>query len=393
MSQRDTGVQLQSNGDYWKAVWYDTNGKRKGRSLGSKTELSERKANRECSKIASELALEPARRDAGGNMTLAAWCKRYLELRTDLTDSTRRLHETTIAYLLAFFDGGERRLDRITRSDAADWRVWITQKLDRAPRIKAGGKPETADQVANAIESTTCKHVRTVKTIVKHAMAEGHVGVNVFDHLVGTPPEADSEAPGLSESDVQRIIDAAPSPAWRALIGLCAWAGLRRGEALRLTWADIQWERSRIIVRTVSGRTTTKQRRREVLLEKRLERLLLDVHDQAAPGVDRVTDGISDNNLLRDMKGMIARAGFSVWAKPFHGLRRWRASTWRGDYPEHVVDSWLGHSMQVARKHYVQVADHYYHQGPSEAEQLRDENALLRRRLRRVLKLARGAKQ
>lgn len=388
-SPHDLDVQLHQNGDYWLARWRDSSGKRKSRSLGKRKDaggdVSERKAKRDCSKIQTDLTLEPGRRDAGGNATLGWWCDRYIATRTDIGPKTRLIHLDTIGYLRRYFDD-DKRLDRITKSDATDWRVWMTKQPRRQPK-----EDEDPDTIPRMSETTVCKHVRTCKTIINHAIEEGHVGVNVFSHLKGKAPKLRRSKLQLTPEDIQRLVDAAPSPAWRALIGLCAWAGLRRGEAMRLRWSDIKWDRRRLEVRLPERvGEGTKLAERDVLLERRLEQLLLEVHQQAQPGTELVAP-VPFNNLHRNMVAIVERAGLPKWQKPYHALRGWRASTWRKKYPEPIVDAWLGHSMEVARDHYVAVPESYYQDASDEDDPRDAEIAILRKRLRRVIALARAA--
>lgn len=71
-------------------------------------------------------------------------------------------------------------------------------------------------------------------------------------------PFADVKAKGSTGADRQRFIDretiedvleACPSTAWRTIVALCRFGGLRcPSEVLSLRWSDVDWANSRIIV-------------------------------------------------------------------------------------------------------------------------------------------------
>jgi len=48
--------------------------------------------------------------------------------------------------------------------------------------------------------------------------------------------------------ELDKLLDACHNVGWKMLIALCRIAGLRRGEALRLLWSDINWEKLAQIV-------------------------------------------------------------------------------------------------------------------------------------------------
>lgn len=108
--------------------------------------------------------------------------------------------------------------------------------------------------------------------------------VNPFQHLKGTAPEPDKDWRQLTEAEIARLLEACPTADWRVLFALCYYAGLRRGEALRLRWIDVLWDKNRIVVRNPGTTRTTKHRTREVLMLPELERILTDTLDQSAGG-------------------------------------------------------------------------------------------------------------
>ncbi|MBA4188155.1 MAG: hypothetical protein C0467_09070 [Planctomycetaceae bacterium] len=54
---------------------------------------------------------------------------------------------------------------------------------------------------------------------------------------------------------------------------------------------------------------------------------------------------------------IIVRPGLLPWGKPFQNLRASQEMELAQRYPLHVVTAWIGNSIPVAAKHYLQVTD------------------------------------
>ena len=55
------------------------------------------------------------------------------------------------------------------------------------------------------------------------------------------------------------------------------------------------------------------------------------------------------------MKKIIERVGHEPWPKLFINCRSTRRTELQRQYPDHVINKWLGHSSAVAEQHYLQV--------------------------------------
>lgn len=64
-----------------------------------------------------------------------------------------------------------------------------------------------------------------------------------------------------------------------------------------------------------------------------------------------------DCNLRTQLMRILGRAGLSAWPRLFHNLRASRETELAQDFPIHVVCKWIGNSVKVAQKHYLQVTD------------------------------------
>ena len=196
------------------------------------------------------------------------------------------------------------------------------------------------------------------------AAQEDLIPFNPFDRLKGNSPIPEKEWADIDDEKFQKLLDACPNSGWHVLLCLCRYAGLRRGEALRLKWSEIEWEDPpKLIVMPEDGLTITKQRRRVVPIEPRLHTVLLDAFDATEPGDPHVVPlvSVTRTNIGHAVRIICAKAKIE-YAKPFHTLRKNRETEWAQDYPAFVVAEWLGHRIEVANQHYLKVPAALYRQ-------------------------------
>lgn len=323
---------------YWVAQWTDANGRQRRKSLGRKDKLTKRAARKEIAKLLLEHDANPGLAEAGRAPTLGDWCSKYLTLQTDYAEATTRLYEQTIEYLKQKL-GADRRIDRISRADAAGFRAWLADGK--------GLKP-----------NTVAKHIANAKAIFgarRGALKLNLISSSPFDResSARTPthrPTFDVDAQVLA-----KLLEFCPTPAWRALLSLCRLAGTRLGEALRLRWQDIDWDRRQI--RIIGHRQTTKTKTRITPMVPQLHDILLAVFDRAPDGEPRVCHGINPSSTKTILSTIRRHAGLPQWQDPFHTLRRCCATEWLNEYGPALESAWLGHTYGVARDHYHTVTD------------------------------------
>jgi len=203
-------------------------------------------------------------------------------------------------------------------------------------------------------EASVCIHVRNTKTIFNHAVRDDLILFNPFDRLKGTAAEPDKNWKYVSLEELDKLLVACPNVGWKMLIALCRLAGLRRGEALRLLWSDINWEEHHFTV--IAEKTG---RRRVVPIGPKLYQLLLDAFDQAEEGEKRICP-ISQYGLWPNFQVYRKRAGIERWKDAFKVLRRNCETDWAQKYPQYAVSTWIGHDIQVSARHYLQVPAELY---------------------------------
>lgn len=164
--------------------------------------------------------------------------------------------------------------------------------------------------------------------------------------------------------DVARaVLDACPDAEWRLIFVLCRWGGLRcPSEVLSLRWADVDWARSRFMVRSKKTEHHEGKDRRWVPIFPELLPHLAAAFERATEGAEFIVTRCRDDkvNLRQQLGRIIERAGIAPWPKLFHNLRASRQTELAERYPIHVVCAWIGNSAAVAREHYLQVTDDHY---------------------------------
>lgn len=331
---RTSDIHLYANGDYWQARWQDDAGKPRAKSLGNRAKVSKLEAKRLCRDLAEQHAIRPAARNVIAGTTLAAWLDDFRKLTPQYSEATRTLYEQVGALLTEHFTAS-RRLDRISRQDAGMFRAWLS------------------DGSRKLTEATIRKHIRHCKVIFATAVRYEHIAANPFEAETGAAPRVDKTWRYVSADDLAKLLGACPDRHWRALFALCRLAGLRLGEAKRLTWADVDHD-TRMLTVQHEGKATTKRRRRTVPIVPTLAAELIDAFDAADAGEERVAPISTSNNLYRHAEAIIKRAELEPWGKVFHTMRKNCESDWLAIYPVMDVCDWLGHAPNVASKHYHQ---------------------------------------
>jgi len=264
---------------------------------------------------------------------LADFTRRYIDGRTDLKPASIVKLEQARDALVSFFDG-EKPLRRITAGDAQDWRLsLIKRELSKA----------------------------TVQRLA--AMAKQMMGDAVRRHILDDDPFTDlpsgvvatRSTRYVTADEADRIMDKCPSVQWRLLFALARYAGLRiPSESHGLTWDAIDWEQSRMTVKSPKTEQHEGHEERVVPIFPKLMPYLQAAFDEAQEGAEKViTLGL--NNLHRNMVRIIRLAGVDAYSKPFHTLRSSCQTELAMTFPDFAVAKWIGNSVRVADKHYLRM--------------------------------------
>ncbi len=300
-------------------------------------------------------------------LTLDAWLTKYLDQRkSELKPGSLDRLNATAKRMRTFF-GNKTRLNELTPNGAADWR---------------------ASMLAEGLSETTVRNrARDAKTIFNAAVDRELIDRSPFRKLKSSVLAANRDR-YVTPDEAGAILSACPSSEWQALFGLARFAGLRTpSETHRLTWADVDWARKRLTVYAPKTDST-----RIVPITTDLLPILQAAFDEAPPApafrewvnstfqrdLDEFTEaersqartqyegdavhriiklGSHRSNLHRGLEKIIQRAGLSPWDDLYQTLRRSAETDFARTNPQHAVSKWIGHSMAVSEKHYLQVTD------------------------------------
>jgi integrase len=335
-------VSLRKAGGYWKLRYRLPDGKVRERSIGSVEVIGAKAAELTRREFEAGLIRNPT--IGGKAVTLAQWRERYMAVRTDVAPNTAAWYTLAFDRMVKKW-GEQRRLDTLTPSDAQDFRLFIEGR--KAPSgLKV--RPQTVRG-----------YMRVCKTIFAYAVKAKIIAENPFTHEDSSPLRSSKQWRYLTLENMRAMMDKAMDQQTRAAIAIARLAGLRAGEIYRLTWADVDFERRRLVVippeRDGIRRETTKHRHREVPMVAELTRVLeqtMLAHPESRGPVEHDLYAMA----YRVRKAAKA-AGVGCYEKPLHTLRKNLETDWLAQHAAPNVAHWLGNSVTVAMDSYHKPRD------------------------------------
>ncbi len=142
-------------------------------------------------------------------------------------------------------------------------------------------------------------------------------------------------------------------------MSLCRFGGLRcPSEIFALRWADVDFDRGRMKVRSPKGANFGKGIR-EVPLFPEVRHVLDELYLEPDGGefVIATNDRSSQKSLRTVFEKILRKAGVDPWQRLFQNLQASRETELAQDHAIHLVTAWLGNTPKVAMEHYLQVRD------------------------------------
>ncbi len=284
-------------------------------------------------------------------IAVATFAEQFIEQRSDVKPQTLITYRNVQRNLADYF-GKTKLLTEVTAIEADRWRIYLktTEKLS---------------------PSTVGKRVRIARMIFGNAVKHKLLRVNPFVGIKATDSANRERMHFVTRQDAQAVLDACPDTEWQLLFALSRYGGLRcPSEHLALKWADVDWERSRIRVRSEKTEGQGKAFR-WVPIFPELRPYLEAADELAVRGAIYVIARYRDtnSNLRTHLNRIIDRAGIKAWPRLFQNLRASRGTELANEYPAHVAADWLGHSVKVASKHYWQTTEAHFEKAARNAAQ------------------------
>ena len=275
--------------------------------------------------------------------TLGEWLEKYLAGRSDVKDGTATFYGHTARNLLDFF-GADRRLDDIAPGEADGFRVYL----------------KTAEGLA---DNTIRRRMGMAKQFFRAAIRRRLVVENPFDGQATVVRQNPKRFHFVTRDEADAVLAACPDVRWRLVFALCRYGGLRcPSEITRLTWGDVNWEKSRFTVHACKTEHHEDAGIRVVPIFPELLPHLQAAFDATEPGETTCCPQYANASQMyrKYVVAFIRKAGLKPWAKVFQNCRSSRETELAETYPVQVVCSWIGNSPQIAAKHYLQTTEDHF---------------------------------
>ncbi len=256
---------------------------------------------------------------------------------TRIVDNSRRNRRNTVTKVIEAF-GAETALRDVSPEQADRFFADMTDRYSRAH----------ANKITKRTRQVFAKAVR-LKIITDNPFA---------DIRIGDESNTDRQV-FVDAKTIEKVISEATDNEFKLLIALARYGGLRvPSEIVGLKWGHVNWETSRIEI------TDTKRKRTRIIpiFEELRPHLEAWWWDEASDGAEYVIPSYRDanRNIRSRLIRTIKRAGLTPWCKPWQNLRSSRETELADRFPIQVVTAWIGNSVAVAKRHYLQVTDGHF---------------------------------
>lgn len=304
----------------------------------------------------------PARNDG---TTVADYVQRWLTEslpHQGLADSTQEMYRSVAAFAV-IPALGVTRMDRFAPSEVEAWlrRMDTLTARPRTPKpTKANPNPEPIPGKPLAQASKRIAY-NVLGKAMDTAVRDGLLDANPVTRTARPKPGRPT-VPVVAPDQADRALNAAQGKRIETLLWFVTWTGVRIGEALALTWGDVDLDRATATIRsgTVgSDRTKTGTVRSVTLIPEVVDRL----RDwRSRQNGDRLKMGggwanargyvfvtgsgqpMDEHNCRRDLQRILKAEGLP-YARPWHSLRHgFAARLLERGLPLQVVSAMLGHS-------------------------------------------------
>ncbi len=267
-----------------------------------------------------------------------------------------------VAKGLVRFFGADRPLASLTPADAEAFRQHLVQAGLRA--------------------TTVHKRLQHARMFFAHALRQGFVEANPFAFVRHRPGDVTERRAYVPADVALRVIEVAPNWAWRLLIALSRFGGLRvPSEALSLRWADVLWDAGRLVVPSPKTEHLAGRGYRVIPMFPELRFYLEEAWAAAEEGAEYIFPlefrrraqgpaGWVNCNLRTTFLKLIRRAGVEPWPRLWHSMRASCETDLAKKYPLAAAARWLGNTQAVALRHYVDVTDGDFERARKEGLQL-----------------------
>jgi len=283
--------------------------------------------------------------------TLGAWLEQYISGREDVKPGTRTIYGHTRQNLLDYFKA-DKPLDAITAGDADAFGVYL----------RTGAK---------LADSTARRRLGIAKQFYRAAVRRKLLTENPFDGQAVSVRENPRRQYFVTRAETEAVLAALPDAKWRLAFALARYGGLRcPSEIVRLTWADVSWDRVRFTVHASKTEHHADAGVRIVPIFPELRPYFREAFEAAEDGevycCPQYKPKSAGMMYRKAVESAMRSAGVKPWPKLFQNCRASRETELAERYPVQVICQWIGNSPAVAAKHYLQVTEDHYAQAAAQ---------------------------
>lgn len=256
-----------------------------------------------------------------------------------------------------------------SRHSAASFVLGILRKLNIDPKTAVQLTKNDVERMLTGLQSATStmtarQYFTVVRSIFLNGVREGHTPQNPLEGVkLCLGPTTRKDHFFVTEELAYRILEALPTPELRVIWAMSRWGGVRvPSEIQHMQWEDLDFENRRIRIREPKKTSSSQQRRdlfsvREIPMFSELYKVL-----EAYRGQDLERSGLvlADFNWRETraiFRRLLLKQGIQPWPKLFNSIRATRDTELQKKFPAHVVAKWLGHTIEISQKFYVQTTD------------------------------------
>ncbi len=211
---------------------------------------------------------------------------------------------------------------------------------------------------AGTVDQTISK----LKVFSKWALKNGFADTDVFSILKRTRAVNKSRLYYVDRETARKILEYAPNDEWRLLFGCWRYVGMRREEPFGLTCNSFDFERKIVNIHATKTERCSNGGDRASPMFADFRRIIDSITLR-----DPLFTRIKKNSVYDGFRTIVKRAGLTPWSRLIQNLR----ASCENDlisvgFPNHVVATWIGHSVDVQEKHYLQVTSTYLDKATSD---------------------------
>ncbi len=272
-------------------------------------------------------------------------------ITTEMTGSKSTLikRQNVAANLIAHF-GPDRPIDAILPGDADEFRRWLARE---------GGRGSTPT-LARATVSRRCA---MAKSWFQTAIRKGWLRQNPFEDQKRESEANETRTHFVARDVIDRLFEGCADPHFRLVLALARYGGLRiPSEVAGLRWEWFDWDRQVMHVRAPKTKHLENKGIRTVPIFPEIRPHLECVWELAPAGAVEVFESISckSSTLTNRLHTLCRNCHVDPWGKPWQNMRSTRETELVEAFPIHVATAWIGNSVAVASKHYLQVTKEHY---------------------------------